>query len=123
MHNWGDNFKYFSDVEQAAYEIGQFCRFWGRISVTQTKEKYGTARVYCSFGLWQLNNLFYPGYAYIQKPIWFMSINVPAWIGYAIVPYQEMIYRLAYKRATAKFPHIREEIIQGADYRELLGVM
>lgn len=128
MHVWGGPFKYFADVEQAAYEIGKFCRRWGRISVTQTKEKYGTARVSASFGYLSLHRLIYPGYVYSQFPQWLWSLDI--WyisrilqirlISRPIVWYQTKIYRLAYKRALAKYPHIYEEILCGADWDEFL---
>lgn len=125
MHNWGEwPDELFSQVGQAADEIGKFCRFWGRIGVTQTKEKYGTARVYCGFGLHQLFSITHPGYAFSRYPKWlwtldclyisklftFLKINA------IIVPYQLFVYRLAYTRALKKYPAIRDEILSGADY-------
>ena len=35
---------------QIASEIAVFCRRWGRIAVSDSKSKFGTVRVYCSFG-------------------------------------------------------------------------
>jgi len=125
-HFWGDEFPYFAEVDQAAYEIGQFCRKWGRIGVRQTKEKYGTARVYCSFGWYQLFSITHPGYAYSRYPKWLWVLDcryiskLIAPLNKIVAPYHVFIYRLAYKRAIKKFPLIREEIISGADWKELL---
>lgn len=130
MHSWGDGFQYFREVGQAADEIGAFCRKWGRISVTCTKEKWGTARVYCSFHYTSLHNLLYPGYVY-KRPFWpdwlwaadihYFS-EVLSWRIFSIplAWYQTRVYRLAYKRALKKYPMIREEILSGADFHELL---
>ena len=118
MHFWGDSFQHFDDVERAAYEIGSFCRRWGRIGVVQTKEKFGTVRVYCSFGLIYLHELLYPGYCYVRGPYWLMTLplfkHVPTlWL-------QKRVYRAAYERALKKYPHIREEILHCADWPEYL---
>jgi hypothetical protein len=130
-HHWGGPFQYFADVEQAAYEIGEFCKRWGRISVGQTKEKYGTSRVYCSFGIHQLFCITHPGYAYSRYPVWFWKFDcyVIAKLFHLIrlnaivVPWQLYIYRLGYKKALKKYPHIRREILAYADWPEhLVGV-
>lgn len=129
MHYWGDKFKYFADVGIAADEIGAFCVKYGRISVTQTKEKYGTARVYCSFGWTCLHSLLFPRYIckHPKFPKWLWKLDI-YYIGpilrflfaKPIYSYQKFIYRLAYKKAIKKYPHIREEILNGADWDELL---
>ena len=130
MHNWGDGFPYFAEVEEAALEIGQFCKRYGRISVTQTKEKYGIARVYCHFGYHSLHGLLYPGWCFKRSfyPQWLWTFDIyyiskllrfkP--IGSIIYKWQKFIYRLAYKRALKKYPMIREEILDGADFTEFL---
>jgi hypothetical protein len=126
MHIWGDGFLYFSDVEKAAEEIGVFCARWGRIGVMQTKEKYGTARVYCHFGVWGFHSLILPRYAYNQWPKWLWNLDcdigtkILSPFNKILIPYQKWIYLLAYKKAIKKYPHIREEILNGADWHELL---
>ncbi len=76
MHCWGDGFEYFNDVGNAAAEIGDFCRKWGKISVTQTKEKYGTARVYCHFGgYYMIHDLFWPGHVASRYPFGFSKFD------------------------------------------------
>jgi hypothetical protein len=120
MHSYGDGFQYFMEVHDAAFEIGEFCRKWGRICVTQTKEKYGESRIYCHFGIEQYNDIFYPGYVWIKSPRWFFSREFPSSLSNLIVPWQYFIYRLAYKRTIKKYPYICQEILGGADYPELL---
>lgn len=137
MHSWGSDFKYFADVENAAYEIGKFCKQWGKIQVRQTKEKFGTARIYCSFGCKNLHSFFYPGYVWMGYPRWLyklleklfpnlrihyriMGFPLFVWTYPVLIPWQKFIYRLAYKRALKKYPHIRHEILAVADYWELV---
>lgn len=127
MHHWGGNFKYFGDVGEAADWIGQYCRKWGRINVAQTKEKYGTARVYCSFGWYQLHSITHPGYHYSQYPKWLWKFDLKFLsklvrpFNFLIVPYQMFIYRRAYEKAFQKWPLIKREIIGGADYPEFVS--
>lgn len=129
MHYWGEwPDESFKQVDDAAYEIGQFCRRWGRIGVRQTKEKYGTARVYCSFGWHQMFSITHPGYVYSRYPQWLWSfdcMHISAFfsrirLNKLLVPYQLFVYRLAYSKALKKYPMIREEILSGADYQEEL---
>jgi len=127
-HHWGGNFKYFGDVGKAADEIGDFCRVWGRINVTQTKEKWGLVRCYCNFGIHQLFSITHPGYVYSRYPKWFWKFDCRIvskffsilHINAIVVPYQVYIYKKAYLQAIKKYPHIRKEILSGADYAELL---
>lgn len=126
MHSWGGTFPHFNDVGKAADEIGDFCVKWGRINVRQTKEKFGTVRVYCSLSIWGFHSLIYPRYVYSQFPDWLWKLDCK--IGTKILSpfrflfgkHQAFIYRLAYKRALKKYPHIRKEILDCADYSELL---
>jgi hypothetical protein len=127
MHYWGDGFKYFGEVGQAADFIGTYCRKWGRINVTQTKEKYGTARVYCGFGWYQLHSITHPGYVYSQYPDWLWKLDCMFFskllrpFQSLIARYQIFIYRRAYELTFKKWPLIKEEIIQGADYPEFVS--
>jgi hypothetical protein len=118
--SWGNGFPYFEDVDMAAYEIGNFCRKWGRISVSSTKEKYGSARVYCSFGCQDLHSLVYPGHIHVRG--WYALTTFPFFrpLQFIIVPWQLFIYRWGYKRALSKYPYIRNEILCCADYPEYL---
>lgn len=125
MHHWSGNFRYFRHVGEAAFEIGEFCRRWGRINVSQTKEKFGEARVYCGFGWDSFHSITHPGHMYIRYPDWLAKINSLCWtrpgrfifrlINRVIVPYHKFIYSLAYNRAFKKYFYITDEIYYGAD--------
>lgn len=121
-----EEFNYYSDVAQAAHWIGWFLKKYARMHVSQTKEKFGTARVYCMFGWSQLHTITHPGYVYSQYPkwLWEFDIDYLSWLFYKldfiVVPFHTFMYKLAYKLAIKKYPYIKEEILAGADYRELL---
>ncbi len=128
MHSWGDGFKYFNDVEQAAQEIREFCVRWGRLG-GQAKEKYGTVRFYAWFGVRGIHNLTHPGWAhYAWYSKWLITCDLyyfPTlfkWTGISwfFSKWQPFIYGVAYSRAIKKYPHIKREIISGADYPELI---
>lgn len=129
MHVWGDGFEYFAEVGEAAVDIGFFCIKYGRINVTCMKEKYGTTRVYCSMGYYSLHGLLFPQYVFKHPryPQWLWSLDIyyigpflRKVFGKPLCAWQKFIYRLAYKRAIIKYPMIRTEILNGADYDELL---
>ena len=128
MHYWGDEGVDWEGINSAASYIGLFCRKWGRISVTQYKEKYGTVRVYCSFRWVSLHSLTHPGYVYSQYPQWLWSADIryigpffrKSGLSFLIWQWQKFIYRLAYKNALKKWPHLRKEILSCADFDELL---
>lgn len=127
MHNWGDEKVDWTGIGDAAFEIGQFIARWGRIGVLQTKEKFGTARVYCSFGFDCFHGIIWPFKHWIHS--WW-PYRFDLWLTWQIrkiTPlvrlidrYQCWIYRLAYKRAIKKRPHLKEEILYGADQSQLL---
>lgn len=121
--NWSD--KYFEQVDDAAEMIGAFISRWGRMGVMQTKEKFGTVRVYCHFGIDCIHSIFWPRHCWIHK--WWpysFDLSISSWlmplVNKIMVPYQEWIYRLAYKRAVKKYPHLTNEILVMADYGKLL---
>lgn len=126
MHSWGNwDDKYFEQVSNAADEIGAFIARWGRMGVMQTKEKFGTVRVYCTFGMDCIHGLVWPYHHWIHK--WWpykldllMSSLLSRILNIILIPYQRFIYRLAYKRAVKKYPHLWKEILIMADYGELL---
>lgn len=130
MHWWGDEGVDWVGISDAARFIGLFCRRWGRIFVMDYKEKYGTVRVYCSFGHYSLHGLLFPGYAY-KRPwfpkwlwtfdiYWLSKIFTNRFIGYPIFLYQIFIYKLAYFIAVHKWSHLREEILDSPDHGEYL---
>lgn len=126
MHKWGKwDDKYFDQVANAANEIGTFIARWARIGVSQTKEKFGTVRVYCHFGYSCIHGIIWPRHNWIHQwwpyrfDLWLSQLLLPI-INKLIFPYQKLIYRLAYKRAIQEYPHLREEILCCADFGEFL---
>lgn len=126
MHNWGDQNVDWQGIEEAASFIGDYLLKHGRISVMQTKEKYGTVRVYCYLGWESLHSITHPGYMYTQYPKILAELDYRIFgpiirkFNKIVIPYQEYIYRKAYKKAIEKWPHLILEILDGADYDELL---
>lgn len=125
MHNWGQEGVDWAGIEDSAYEIGTFISRWGRMAVSQTKEKFGTVRVYCHFGWDCFYGILWPRHCWVRG--WWpyrldlaMSSFVCRLLNIIVVPYQKFIYRLAYKLAIKKRPHLREEIICCADWGEVL---
>lgn len=112
--------------DRAAYDIAKELLFF-RVPVRDWKEKYGTVRVYTGFGVGSLHSLILPNhmwYRWSKKPLlkWLDEVTLP--IFSLLLPltirYHEFIYRAAYQRAIEKYPEIRENILDGADYDELL---
>jgi len=122
MHSWGDeDFPYFEHVGLAAEEIGDFCRRWGRIAVTCTKEKWGTVRVYCHFNCCvSLHDILFPGWCRVRGPYRLMTFPLFKALAPLAFKWQKFIYRKAYERAVKKYPFIKEEILCCADYSEFL---
>lgn len=117
-------------LDDIAHNIGQYCIKWGRISVTQTKEKYGTVRVYCGFGFYTLHSLIWPNYCYKHPkyPDWLWGLDIKyispfitKTLGRLLTPWQVFIYKRAYWKYIRKYPHLFDEITDCADYKELLG--
>lgn len=117
------------DLEEIAYNIGRFCVKWGRIHVSQTKEKYGTVRVYCSFGIDGLHGLIWPRYMYKHPkyPQWLWELDLKyshkilAPLGSLTFRVQKTIYQLAYSIAILKYPHLFNEITSCMDWPEYIG--
>lgn len=128
-HYWGRwTDEGFRDVGQAAYEIAEFCRRWGRFT-GQEKEKFGQVRFYAYIdGELDIWALLVGGYYYYKGPKWFWPINgfiakhvkIPFELLYR---YRVFIYKLAYKRALKRYPHIHNEIISGMDHRDAIGAV
>jgi len=128
MHQWGDKDVDWNGITEAGYFIGDFLKRWGRMHVTDVKEKYGTLRVYCNFGWSCLLNITHPAYQhYGPYPKWLMKLDiyhlskVIPYLNYVVFPYHKFLYRLAYKKALVKWPHLELEILCGADWQEYLG--
>ena len=118
--------------DAAAYYIGTQLKRLGRIHVTQTKEKYLTARVYCSFNVEGTYGLVYPGEVYVRADrfhrAWaykFDNSRVVQWtielLKNPIWAYQAWVYKMVYARAIKRWPGIAKNILSGADYPELLN--
>lgn len=120
MHNWGDDNVDWEGISKAAYYIGHICIRYGRIRITDMKEKYGTVRVYASFGWHSLFSVYRPHYYFTTKYNRWMDKVPMGWMNWFVLPYQSVIYRLAYKKALKKWPHLRDEILDDADYPEYL---
>jgi hypothetical protein len=114
------------DCGRAAYFIHQYLVRYGRISVTQSKEKFGTVRVYCSLGYWGFFSLLNPGHVYVHWPKWLYGLDlkygrpVMQLFNKIVVPYHKFIYRRAYKKAVEKYPFVEERILRTADFPDLL---
>ena len=130
MHQWGDKGVDWKGINDAAYFIGDFCRTWGRMNVRDMKEKYGTVRVYTSLGIRSLLQLTHPGFCHYRPyPGWLTRLDINhgerifQYTGlslFFIKVWHPFIYKFAYKRALAKWPHLRKEILACADWPELM---
>lgn len=125
MHKWGDKNVDWDGIEAAASFIGLRLRKWGRIHVSQYKEKWGEVRVYCSFGWYSFHGITHPGHAFCRYPAWLWKINsglgrVVCLLNWLVIPYQQWLYRRTYAQAVRRWPHLRAEILCCADWDELL---
>lgn len=126
-HYWGEPGIDFQGIEKAAQYIDDYLTTYGRVCVLSSKEKWGTVRVYCVFGWSSLPEITHPRQMYKVYPQWLRNILYSPFfsrpfslINYLGIPYQKVIYRRAYKKAIKKWPHLIEEILEDADYPELL---
>lgn len=77
MHDWSEKDVDWLGIHQAACYIGIRIARYGRVNVTQCKEKWGTARVYCSFGWWDLYSVVRPTYVWVPDNMkWMQMTNV-----------------------------------------------
>ena len=130
MHIWGDENVDWKGIEDAAEFIHAELIRRARINVSQSKEKYGTVRVYCYLGWSSFHSLCYPGYCSSQwlkwytRWLWYLDCVV----GYRffnlfqnrIIKWHSRVYRQVYVEAVAKWPHLRDEILVMADFQELV---
>jgi hypothetical protein len=127
MHVWGEKNVDWQGIGDAADYIGEFLKRWGRVSVRQTKEKWGRSCVYCDLGWSCLLGITHPGYVHYRPyPEWLKRLDIFCLsklirkLNVVVVPFHAWLYRLAYKRAIKKWPHLRAEIVGGAGFQELL---
>lgn len=127
MHSWNDTSVDWNGISDAATYIAKELRTYARINVRDSKEKWGTVRVYCDFGWYNLHSIMYPGYYRNQFPKWLANLdNRYLWqlvslLNIVVVPFHKRFYRKTYRRAIHKWPHLRKEILAGADHSELLA--
>ena len=126
MHNWGDDFDW-TGLDRAISFIEDNLVRWGRVNVLQAKEKFGTARIYCSLGFGQIHSITHPRYVRSRYPKWLWKLDcsygpkiMKLLFNWWVVPYHKWLYRFVYKMAVRKWPHLKEEILCCADFRELL---
>lgn len=125
MHKWGDPNVDFEEIDAAAEYIYMYLRRW-RVPVRDYKEKYGTVRVYTGLHWergWLFMHLFKPDHMYYRFPRWVRTVDfwIPAhWLNIVIHPLYKHLYTRAYGNALKRWPHLRREILSGADYSELL---
>lgn len=128
MHRWGDNNIDWKGIDDAAYYIECFCKRWGRFG-GQSKEKYGTVRFYPRFGAYSIFSITHPGYvSYYSVPKWYKDFDIAygnkimhySGLQYFFNIWQPYVYGLAYRNALKKWPHLRAEILAGADYPEFI---
>ena len=126
MHHWGDEGVDWDGINEAALYIGTTLKKWGRIPVRDYKEKYGTVRVCCGFGAHNFFWFFHPGHIYYRWPRWFrwfdyrVGRHIFRLINKFLIPYQIWFYKRTYRKAVEKWPHLEQEIVCMADYREVI---
>jgi hypothetical protein len=126
MHSWGDKGVDWDGINDAIELIDKRLRT-ARINIRQSKEKFGTVRVYCSLGWGCLLNITHPGYvSYRKYPKWLVALDIfflskfVKLLNVFVVPIHKRVYRNAYKEAVDKYPHLKDEICCAADFVELL---
>lgn len=123
MHNWGDENVDWDGIDDAGRYIGYWLKKWLRMEVRDIKEKFGTVRIYCSFGWQGVYSIYRPGYVWYPKwwPIkldhW-LAYDTPIfrWINRIVVPLHARMYAWRYKKAVQKWPHLYNEIVSAADH-------
>lgn len=125
MHYWGDDWPYWSDLNDAIHYTTRYMIRYGRIPANG-KEKYGECRIYCHFGIENLYWFFKPNYHFYRYHKYVRRLDDATFgklfklLREPIYKWQKFIYRRAYQNAIKKWPHIQLEIINGCDYSELV---
>ena len=126
FHQWGDDFDW-GGLNEAIIYIAKNLKRWGRVSVRDYKEKWGSARIYCSLGWYSIHDIIFPGYCFSRFPKWLWTFDcycgskiVPFLFNWFVYPYHCWLYRKLYSNAVKKWPHLKEEILCAADYHKLL---
>lgn len=112
-------------IEDIPHLIGAALQRFALIRVSDMKEKYGTYRVYVSFGLHGLHDVLYPRHRYMQFPksLYCLAYG-PEWlfgfINRVLIPYQHLVYKHVYQYYIRKYPLERRAIVYGMDYADLI---
>lgn len=116
------------DLGAAAQYIGFRLRKYGRLPVTDCKTKWSEVRIYCNFGWYSFHDITHPGHHYSRYPDWLWKLvntrfmtTVVQLANIVVIPAHVWFYRNTYKKAVAKWPRLRDNILNGADYPEHLG--
>ena len=127
FHNWSQKNFDWRGLDWCINYLDTNLKRWGRVSVRQTKEKFGCIRCYLSFGWNQFHDITHPGHCGSRYPKWLWIFDiyigskiVPFLFNWFIVPYHKWLYRKLYSNMVKNYPHLREEILCCADYSELL---
>ena len=124
MHYWGEEFDWENLDRAIDLIVKRLKRF--RIGVRQSKEKFGTCRIYCGLGWCYLHDITHPGHVFCRYPKWLRTLDFCVFskiikvLNYIILPIHKKVYRDAYKAAVDKYPHLKTEICCCADFIELL---
>lgn len=125
MHSWGDPGVDWKGINDAAEYIGGWLRTYARVEVRCIKEKFGTVRVYCSFGWGMFYSIWRPGYVWFPKwwparfDMWLADSWVLRSINHVLIPLQMKAYVWRYRKAVERWPHLYKEIVSMADFGEL----
>ena len=116
-HYWGDEDFDWNSLYEAERELRHIMIRYGRIGV-HSKEKYGTLRFSVFFCDGTLHSFTHPGYMGSQYPKWLWSFDVMNKPLKHIAPvirfWQKLVIQYAFTVVCAKYPHIRDEIINDA---------
>lgn len=125
-HQWGDKDFDWKALDDAGHLLRKITKRYGRLG-GDIKEKYGELRFYAKFGNLCLHTLIYPEYYFSQFPRWLWKLDcnyigpvLNFFFGKAFIWWQMKVYRYAYKACIKKYPHIKDEILDAADYDKLL---
>lgn len=126
-HDWSDENFPWSQLSDAIDIIRNITYKYGRFG-GQIKEKFGCVRFYVHFFDGTLHSLLYPGHSYVRARRFYYWIDLPilskffkyTGVGKLILWWQQKIYNIAYQKAIAKYPHLKDEILCDADYPELI---
>jgi hypothetical protein len=121
-HFWGDEDFDWNSLYKAEKELRRTMKRYGRIGV-HSKEKYGSLRFDLFFCDGTLHSLTHSGYVYSQYPEWLWRFDQDYQPLRLLTPvinfWQKLVLQYAFTVVCAKYPHIRDEIINNAP-KELL---